>query len=92
MNAWRRIALSYLAAIAVYPGIANGNRLWDNNGTSRSSPLKRFDLTLTWEQGQPDGFPRYMVFINGQYPGPPLYLNQGDNVEVRVDAPIESHR
>ncbi len=41
-----------------------------------------FPITLTWEKGAPDGFERDMVFINGQFPGPTLQINEGDNVEV----------
>lgn len=43
-----------------------------------------FELTLTWEKGAPDGFERDMVFINGQFPGPTLEMNQGDDVEILV--------
>ncbi|KAH8668393.1 multicopper oxidase [Xylariales sp. PMI_506] len=43
-----------------------------------------FNLTLTWETGAPDGFEREMYKINGQFPGPLLELNEGDNVAVYV--------
>ena len=43
-----------------------------------------FALNLTWATGAPDGNSRQMVFMNGQFPGPQLSLNQGDSVEVRV--------
>ena len=42
-----------------------------------------FPIKLTWEKGAPDGFERYMIFINGQFPGPLLSLEEGDHVEVR---------
>ena len=42
-----------------------------------------FPVTLTWEKGSPDGFERDMIFMNGQYPGPTLNIEEGDNVEVR---------
>ncbi len=42
----------------------------------------RFSITLTWEKGAPDGFERYMIFINGKFPGPTLEIDEGDNVEV----------
>jgi len=45
---------------------------------------RTFDLTLTWESHAPDGFAREMVLINGQFPGPLLEINQGEDVEVRV--------
>ena len=44
--------------------------------------LVQFDLDLTWEKGAPDGNVREMVFMNGQFPGPELRLDQGDDVEV----------
>jgi FtsP/CotA-like multicopper oxidase with cupredoxin domain len=45
---------------------------------------RHFDLTLTWEKGAPDGVQRDMFKINGQFPGPPLELNEGDDVVVKV--------
>jgi hypothetical protein len=41
-----------------------------------------FPLTLTWEKGAPDGFERYQIFMNGEFPGPKLELNEGDDAEV----------
>lgn len=41
-----------------------------------------FSLDLTWETGAPDGAPREMIFINGQFPGPPLIMDEGDDVTV----------
>lgn len=43
-----------------------------------------FDLDLTWQKGAPDGNVREMVFMNDQFPGPELRLEQGDDVEVVV--------
>ena len=43
-----------------------------------------FDLNLTWQKGAPDGNAREMIFMNDQFPGPELRLNQGDDVEVRL--------
>ena len=45
--------------------------------------LVHFDLDLTWQKGAPDGNAREMVFMNNQFPGPELRLDQGDDVEVR---------
>jgi hypothetical protein len=42
-----------------------------------------FPIKLTWEKGAPDGFERDMIFMNGQFPGPALIIEEGDNVEVR---------
>jgi FtsP/CotA-like multicopper oxidase with cupredoxin domain len=44
-----------------------------------------YDLTLTWEDNAPDGgVPRKMVLINGEFPGPVLDIDQGNDVEVNV--------
>jgi FtsP/CotA-like multicopper oxidase with cupredoxin domain len=52
----------------------------------------QFDLRLTWETGAPDGQPRQMVKMNGQFPGPQLNLNYGDSVEFHVhnQLPVEA--
>lgn len=41
-----------------------------------------FEITLTWGIGAPDGQQRYLILTNGQYPGPQLNMDQGDDVEV----------
>jgi FtsP/CotA-like multicopper oxidase with cupredoxin domain len=51
----------------------------------KQSPTKRFELNLTWETRAPDGVERQQVLINGQFPGPPLIIDEGDNVEVTVN-------
>lgn len=43
-----------------------------------------FKLELTVGRGSPDGYERDMIFINGQYPGPLLEINQDDWVEIEV--------
>ncbi|CRG89866.1 hypothetical protein PISL3812_06905 [Talaromyces islandicus] len=43
-----------------------------------------YDFTITWEDGAPDGQVRKMFKINGQFPGPTLNLDEGDNVIVMV--------
>jgi FtsP/CotA-like multicopper oxidase with cupredoxin domain len=54
---------------------------------SRGSPsLKTFDLDFTWNYGQPDGVKREMIYVNKQFPGPPIIVNQGDDVEVSLSA------
>ncbi|GAB1315221.1 Multicopper oxidase [Madurella fahalii] len=45
---------------------------------------KTFELTLTWEVYAPDGRAREMILVNGQFPGPTLEIDQGDEVEVIV--------
>src|SRR5450755_3734662 len=53
--------------------------------TSSHSPSHvRFELDLTWEPFNPDGFTRNTILMNGQLPGPPLEVDEGDNVEVVV--------
>ena len=46
--------------------------------------LVRFGINLTWEANAPDGNPRQMILMNGQFPGPALELDFGDEVEVRA--------
>lgn len=41
-----------------------------------------FKLDLTWETGSPNGLERDMIFVNGQFPGPPMILDEGDDVTV----------
>ncbi|KAJ5573783.1 Multicopper oxidase type 2 [Penicillium hispanicum] len=43
-----------------------------------------FDLDLTWQKGAPDGNVRDMIFMNDQFPGPELRIDQGDDVEFVV--------
>lgn len=43
-----------------------------------------FKLELTFKPGSPDGYERDMIFINGQYPGPLLEIQQDDWVEIEV--------
>ncbi|KAL8300899.1 hypothetical protein RB597_009376 [Gaeumannomyces tritici] len=45
---------------------------------------RRYEYTITWDKGSPDGFEREMAFVNGQFPGPLIEANQGDNVEIVV--------
>ncbi len=52
--------------------------------SSSSGPQCSFELTLTWEKYSPDGFAREMILVNGQFPGPLLEINQGDEVQVVV--------
>lgn len=37
---------------------------------------------LTWAPGSPNGLQRDMLFVNGRFPGPPLYADEGDYVIV----------
>lgn len=49
--------------------------------TAFSAHVKR-ELTLTWEEGAPNGQSRYMIKTNGQFPSPTLIFDEGDDVEV----------
>ncbi|KAG8406057.1 Laccase 1 [Metarhizium acridum] len=41
-------------------------------------------LRITWEEGAPNGQARELIYTNGQFPGPPLIWDEGDDVEVTV--------
>jgi hypothetical protein len=41
-----------------------------------------YDLDLTWQRGAPNGVERDMIFINDRFPGPPLILDEGDEITV----------
>lgn len=43
-----------------------------------------YDLDLTWKSGAPNGVEREMIFINDRFPGPPLILDEGDEVTVSL--------
>jgi FtsP/CotA-like multicopper oxidase with cupredoxin domain len=43
-----------------------------------------FPLSLTWEPAAPDGTTRNIIKMNGQFPGPELVVDQGDEVEFLV--------
>ncbi|KAJ6103637.1 hypothetical protein N7486_003859 [Penicillium sp. IBT 16267x] len=49
------------------------------------SQTKQFELNLTWESWAPDGVAREQFLVNGQFPGPPLIMDEGDNIEVTVN-------
>lgn len=40
------------------------------------------ELTMTWEEGAPNGQSRHMIRTNGQFPSPTLIFDEGDDVEV----------
>ncbi|KAJ5655192.1 hypothetical protein N7507_007142 [Penicillium longicatenatum] len=49
------------------------------------SHTKQFELNLTWESWAADGVARRQFLVNGRFPGPPLVMDEGDNVEVTVN-------
>lgn len=46
---------------------------------------RKFHLTVTWEKHSPDGVSRDQILINGQFPGPVLEINEGEDVWVTVE-------
>ena len=61
--------------------------MWLALATTGLTPLiwakhVQFDLNLTWQKGAPDGNVRDMIFMNDQFPGPELRIDEGDDVEV----------
>lgn len=49
-----------------------------------SAATVRFNINLTWENYTVAGVTRPMILTNGQFPGPELRLNEGDDVEFSV--------
>lgn len=43
-----------------------------------------YSLDLTWQRGSPNGHEREMIFVNDRFPGPPLILDEGDEVTVSL--------
>lgn len=52
--------------------------------TTANAALRKAELTFTWEPGSPNGQTRNMILTNGQFPGPNLIFDEGDQVEVTV--------
>ncbi|KAL4874947.1 conidial pigment biosynthesis oxidase Arb2/brown2 [Aspergillus karnatakaensis] len=46
-----------------------------------SGQLQKRNLIITNELGAPDGQQRYVLKVNGQFPGPTLIFDEGDDVE-----------
>ena len=59
--------------------------VWLCFSVSARAGTSRFVLDLQWKKGAPDGVTREMVYINGQFPGPTLIIQQGDSVEITVN-------
>jgi FtsP/CotA-like multicopper oxidase with cupredoxin domain len=56
---------------------------------ARAPPCKEgqpreFEFTITKEKKAPDGFEREFIVVNGQFPGPHIEINEGDDVEITV--------
>ncbi|KAJ6445404.1 conidial pigment biosynthesis oxidase Arb2/brown2 [Purpureocillium lavendulum] len=44
----------------------------------------RKTLRLSWEEGAPNGQSRELIYTNGQFPAPPLILDEDDDAEITV--------
>lgn len=53
---------------------------WPSTGNVVSYELTVTNITLA-----PDGYSRYVLAINGQYPGPTIYANWGDTIKITVN-------
>ncbi|KAF1942947.1 laccase [Clathrospora elynae] len=52
---------------------------WPNTGKT-----VKYRLTISNATGAPDGFERPMLLVNGQYPGPTIVADWGDDLEIIV--------
>jgi hypothetical protein len=50
-----------------------------------------YNLDLTWQKGAPNGVEREMIFVNDRFPGPPLILDEGDEITVSLILLCLSH-
>ncbi|KAJ5924316.1 hypothetical protein N7466_008503 [Penicillium verhagenii] len=74
-----------LSLLRLGAGLAIGAEV-ENSATHQwLPPTKHFELNLTWESRAPDGVAREQFLVNGQFPGPPLIMDEGDNVQVTVN-------
>lgn len=72
--------LALLALLCLAQWISGGY----SSGTDESKEPVRFEITLTWEDHEVAGLNRKTILSNGQFPGPILQLQQGDDVEFVV--------
>ncbi|KAJ5777581.1 hypothetical protein N7520_000827 [Penicillium odoratum] len=52
---------------------------------SAQAARAHFILDLTWQRGSPNGVEREMIFVNDQFPGPTLMIDEGDEVFIEVN-------
>ncbi|KAF7909066.1 hypothetical protein BELL_0043g00250 [Botrytis elliptica] len=57
----------------------NSEEAWPNTGV-----VVAYTLTITNQTMSPDGTPRWMLVVNGTYPGPTITANWGDTLEITV--------
>ncbi|KAK1907109.1 hypothetical protein P3342_006297 [Pyrenophora teres f. teres] len=51
----------------------------------------KYELIITNVTGAPDGFERQMFHINGQFPGPTIIADWGDDLEITVRNKVQSN-
>lgn len=56
----------------------------DPDDVPTTNVTRYYDLTVARCELAPDGFKKNMICINGQFPGPTLSANWGDNFEITV--------
>ncbi|KAI0390693.1 multicopper oxidase [Xylariaceae sp. FL0594] len=54
---------------------------WD---FSAPAQVREYEFTITDGEGNPDGVHRKMMLINGEFPGPLIEMNEGDELSVKV--------
>ncbi|KAF2233451.1 multicopper oxidase [Viridothelium virens] len=61
---------------------------WDSSDPAGSAPrtgvIRSYDWVISRGYGDPDGFNRSLILINGRYPGPLVEANWGDTIQVTV--------
>ena len=75
--------VAFLLAPISFAVQRNAVQARDSNYNGDGNPVC-FELSLTWAPVQPNGHARDSILMNGQFSGPTLELNQGDNVEFLV--------
>lgn len=75
-----------LAVVLAHVSLAFPSNVNSTNDTTNLGPQNPviFELLLTWGPVAPNGHVRNGILMNGQFPGPTLELNQGDDVEFIV--------
>lgn len=73
-------------------GDEHGDAPWELAAGQSNIPntgiVRRYNFTITRARIAPDGVERDMFAINGQFPGPLIEANWGDNIEVTVNNDI----
>lgn len=63
---------------------------FDSNWPSTGRTVS-YDFTITNTTLAPDGYQRQGFAINGQFPGPTIYANWGDNIQVTVNNEMQNN-